>query len=1442
MATLRKWDFAREERFEEALVDAFPSRTEFEKLIRYGLGEDLDAITPEPSLRSAAFAVLKWAKPRGKLDRMLDEACRRNPDNPLLRAFADERALFLVPFEKDGDFVGRDADIARLFQLLKSGPPRHRRVALVGMGGVGKTQLAAEYAHRHRSEYPAGVYWVNAAAPLVAQLATFTEKLALPVEKGLGLREEAASEAEGPIQRLLAFEAYLRENPGALVIFDNIADPLTLRDRAAGLVPWDLPCDLLFTTRRHDPDARFESVRVEVLPEQAALRLLLSSKARQPLLERGRADELHAARAICGVLGHLPLAVVLAAAYLGKSPGLALSDYLLRLRREGVLITADTARVDPLRLATHHDAVVEATLRTQWDALTTREARHALEAAALLSNAAHVPRATLAHLTGLSDRATGGYPAPLELALNELSEWSLVDELTQKEIRLHPLVREFAVKRIEDRKAFTACCVSRLAEALGEVGRLDAEVRGRGLDAVLAELRLGEELAEGEPREHFRRLLRALDREAHCLRRWDPSREPGFFLQQVRNVSFDLGLGVVQQQAEAALSAQGLSWLRERLRTSRESDALVRTLAGHTDSVWAVAVLPDGRSALSASHDCSLKLWDISSGCELRALAGHDSPVNGVAVTLDGRLAVSAATDGTLKVWELESGRELCSLAGHEGPVNGVAVTPDGRFAVSASDDATLKVWEIGSGRGVRTLAGHEGPVNGVAVTPDGRLAISASDDGTLKVWEIGSGREVRTLAGHAYSVLDVAVTPDGRLAISASTDSTLKVWDVMSGSQVRTLRTLGGPDDEMRWVSGVTVTPDGRLAVSSSDDGTLKVWDLASGREIHTLEGHTEPVKDVVVTPDGRLVISTSHDKTLKVWELSSGRGAHAHEGHAREVSGLAVAPDGLFAVSASWDKTLRLWDMSTHTHVRTLEGHASRVMRVASTPDGRRAVSASEDKTLKVWDLGRGREVCTLVGHTWSVTGVAVSRDGRRAVSASGDKTLKVWELPGGREVHTLAGHAGGLTGVAIAPDGRHAISASDDATLKVWDLSTWREVHTLAGHVLGVTGVAITPDGRLVLSASEDRTIKVWEIATGRAARTLTGHTDPIRDVTVTPDGRFAISASDDTTLRVWDLASGRCLGTLEAHAPLLSCAVAPDGRTFLAGDSAGSLHVLDWLAPALEVRGSEEAQPSTAGEATERTRMSSPTRVVAPRLSPKTASPRGASRSGAFPAAAAGGDRVPAAQVVTAVDSLRSPRAGGRIKVLFLAASPLSMRKNDLSRETRRLQEMLSAGEARDVLEFVTEWAVRPRDLHRLLLQEEPDVLHFAGHGSARAQILLEDDEGNAAPVAKKALTDLFGILRQPPRLVLLNACDTAPLARALVQHVACAIGMRHPIGDAAATTFAVAFYQALALHQPVETAFRLARNALESHESPNKRAPVLSVSAGVDAATLVLSAR
>ena len=239
--------------------------------------------------------------------------------------------------------------------------------------------------------------------------------------------------------------------------------------------------------------------------------------------------------------------------------------------------------------------------------------------------------------------------------------------------------------------------------------------------------------------------------------------DPSQFASQVigRLLAHRDAPAVAQFCARIAAAAPG-AWLRPlHPALHPPGTGLIRTLEGHSDSVWGVAVTPDGQLAVSASGDYTLKVWDLAGGRALRTLEGHSSPVRGVAVTPDGQRAVSSSSDGTLKVWDLASGRALRTLEGHYAHVWGVAVTPDGQRAVSASDDKTLKVWDLASGRLLRTLKGHSDSVNGVAVTPDGQRAVSASSDKTVKVVDLESGLCLATFHCDAAAPC-CAVTRDG--------------------------------------------------------------------------------------------------------------------------------------------------------------------------------------------------------------------------------------------------------------------------------------------------------------------------------------------------------------------------------------------------------------------------------------------------------------------------------------------------------------------------------------------------------------------------------------------------------------------------------------------------------------------------------------------------------
>jgi WD40 repeat protein len=497
--------------------------------------------------------------------------------------------------------------------------------------------------------------------------------------------------------------------------------------------------------------------------------------------------------------------------------------------------------------------------------------------------------------------------------------------------------------------------------------------------------------------------------------------------------------------------------------------------------------------------------------CEA-VLDGHTEGVTSVTALGDGRLA-SASSDKMVRVWDASSGICLRVLEGHTGCVNSVTALGDGRLA-SASDDKTVLVWDASSGFCLRVLEGHTRHVNSVTAVGDGRLA-SASSDKTVRLWNASSGVCLRVLEGHTKRVNSVTALSDGRLA-TASSDMTVRVWGASSGVCLRVL------EGHTEWVNSVTALGDGRLA-SASCDKTVRLWDASSGVCLRVLERHTSGVNSVTALGDGRLA-SASGDKTVRLWNASSGVCLRVLEGHTKKVNSVAALGNGRLA-SVSLDNTVRVWDVSSGFSLRVPEGHRGWVNSVTSLGDGRLA-SASSDKTVRVWDASSGVCLRVLEGHTDRVHSGTALGDGRLA-SASDDKTVRVWDASSGVCLRVLEGHTGEVRSVTTLGNGRLA-SASGDKTVRVWDASSGVCLRVLEGHRNSVTSVTALGDGRLA-SASSDMTVRVWDASSGVCLRVLERHTSGVNSVTALGNGRLA-SVSADNTVRVWNASSGVCLETV------------------------------------------------------------------------------------------------------------------------------------------------------------------------------------------------------------------------------------------------------------------------------------------------------------------------
>ncbi|XP_028801117.1 DENN domain and WD repeat-containing protein SCD1-like isoform X1 [Neltuma alba] len=206
---------------------------------------------------------------------------------------------------------------------------------------------------------------------------------------------------------------------------------------------------------------------------------------------------------------------------------------------------------------------------------------------------------------------------------------------------------------------------------------------------------------------------------------------------------------------------------------SLRGSELRATLKGHTRTIRAIS--SDRGKVVSGSDDHSVLVWDKQTTQLLEELKGHDAQVSCVRM-LSGERVLSASHDGTVKMWDVRTDTCVATVGRCSSAVLCMEYDDNAGVLVAAGRDAIANIWDIRAGRQMHKLLGHTQWIRSIRMSGD--TLITGSDDWTARIWSVSRGTCDAVLACHAGPILCVEYSPLDKGIITGSTDGLVRFWE----------------------------------------------------------------------------------------------------------------------------------------------------------------------------------------------------------------------------------------------------------------------------------------------------------------------------------------------------------------------------------------------------------------------------------------------------------------------------------------------------------------------------------------------------------------------------------------------------------------------------------------------------------------------------------------
>ena len=208
----------------------------------------------------------------------------------------------------------------------------------------------------------------------------------------------------------------------------------------------------------------------------------------------------------------------------------------------------------------------------------------------------------------------------------------------------------------------------------------------------------------------------------------------------------------------------------------------LRQFSGHVrGGVTCVVYDHKDRLVISGGEDNTIRVCDYDTGKLIRTLTGHKNTVWLLALSPGGEMLASAHSDGVVRLWDYRAGKELHVLNQSRGRTDCLSLSHDGRMLVTTSGEHA-HVWDTATGKEIRQIKGPFGSVGSAMFTRDGKTLITGGYMDTIRYWETATGKELRK---RVYELLPQPSPVADEKLLVAIHESRIFIWNAETGTPI---------------------------------------------------------------------------------------------------------------------------------------------------------------------------------------------------------------------------------------------------------------------------------------------------------------------------------------------------------------------------------------------------------------------------------------------------------------------------------------------------------------------------------------------------------------------------------------------------------------------------------------------------------------------------------